>query len=1134
VNLRQSFPPVFATNRPASGETVASEVNRLLRGLREELATPAELAIATAYLNPGGFDLLADEIERAPVVRLLLGAEPEAPRERREANGNPADLVADGLRVERDMTGFTLEADRSARRLVAWLQKAAETGEPRVEVKRYTKGFLHGKAFIAVHPKLPAVLAGSSNFTYAGLARNRELNLGYPSGEYAQLVIEWFDELWAEAEEFDLAGFYAARWLPHPPWVVFLRMLYELYGGDRDDGDRRLGLELLGFQRDGVTRALRLLDDLGGVLVCDEVGLGKTFIAGEIIHQASVRDRQHVLVITPAALKDSTWVPFLRRFNLFSNRVQIVTYDDVRLGTRQELQNLDQYALVVIDEAHNLRNPAAQRSKAVEELLGGEYRKKLVLLTATPVNNSLFDLQTLISYFVRNDAQFASIGIPSMAAYIKNAQAQDPQTLSPEHLFDLMDRVAVRRTRRFIKQEYTGEMLRGPDGRQVAIEFPTPRLHRVDYDLTGIGENLLNAVVYALDDPQADADPPVELLRRLRDRCADPERLSMARYMPSLFAMSDDLEARQVTTAGLLESILLKRLESSAVALRNTLDKLIDSHETFLQALEGGMVLSGKLLAEFGASDDDIDEFLSQTDEERLDDVQPASAYDVDGLRERIGLDLMLLAELRRLAAEAASVDDPKVAKVLGILEKLAIEAERPSPDDVSAGDRRKVIVFSTFTDTTTHLREEIVSAIMAAEGNSPLAVYKERVPEAIYGSKTGISQEARATTLASFVPATAGVLDEDGTPLSEDLYDVLFATDVLSEGVNLQQAGHIVSVDLPWNPMRLVQRHGRIDRIGSHHRFIGIDCFFPTVNLDRLLRLEERLQRKVAYANAAIGMGEVLPGQLADPTVEVALSDLRQQIDDIYDERTEIFETGGGSAALSGEEYRRRLEKAIADSRMKGDVLALPYGAGSGFVSAKTKVPGWVFCARIADHPQPWFRFVAAGSDWRPFIRAETGKPWVIDDTLTSLVAADSAGQDTEQHLPEGAAKGVFEAWAHAHDQIYRTWTRLTDVANLQPDIPLALREAAELVANHGAYLGIERQQGLLQRLNAVWEKRIVDRVREIVRSDETDRVRIEALAEFVADAGLEPPPPAEPLPVIERDDVRLVCWMAVTPAFV
>ncbi|MBA2278576.1 MAG: helicase, partial [Chloroflexia bacterium] len=445
---RSLFPPVFATNRPPDGETVAEAVNRLLAGSRENLAHAPELALATAYMNPAGFGLIADEVERAPRVRLLLGAEPKTPPVRRIARPSPFEEHVAGLVDERDLTGFNIEADRSARRLVEWLRRCADGDAPTVEVRRLTTEFLHGKAFIVVHPTHPAVLAGSSNLTFAGLMRNRELNLGYPSGHHTQLVIDWFDELWDLAEPFDLAAVYEARWKPHQPWIVFLRMLYELYGLDDQDDDFAvsLGLNLTGFQRDGVARSVRILEELGGVLVCDEVGLGKTFVAGEIIHKAAVRDRQQVLVVVPAALKETTWVPFLRQFGLYSNRVQVVTYDDLRLGTKPEVQNLDQYALVVIDEAHNLRNPAAQRSKAVETLLGGEYRKKLVLLTATPVNNSLFDLQTLISYFVRNDAQFASIGIPSMAAYIKQAQAQDPQTLSPEHLFDLMDRVAVRRT----------------------------------------------------------------------------------------------------------------------------------------------------------------------------------------------------------------------------------------------------------------------------------------------------------------------------------------------------------------------------------------------------------------------------------------------------------------------------------------------------------------------------------------------------------------------------------------------------------------------------------------------------------------------------------------------------------------
>ena len=904
-------------------------------------------------------------------------------------------------------------------------------------------------------------------------------------------------------------------------------MLYELYGSGQDDADRRLELNLTGFQRDGVSRALRLLDDLGGVLVCDEVGLGKTFIAGEIIHRASVRDRQQVLVITPAALKDSTWVPFLRQYNLYSNRVHVVTYDDVRIGTKPELQNLDEYALVVIDEAHNLRNPSAQRSKAIKELLGGQYHKKLVLLTATPVNNSLLDLHALISYFIRNDARFAAIGIPSIAAYIKRAQAQGPQTLSPEHLFDLMDRVAVRRTRRFIKQEYAGETMRGPNGSQIEIEFPTPRLHRVEYELSPQGQDLLERVVYALDDPRPENAPPRSMLERLRARCANAERLSMARYMASVFALDSELESRQVANVGMLESTLLKRLESSPIALHNTLQKMIDSHTTFLRALEGGYVLSGKELTEFAATDDDIDQFLEQIDQERLAGVESAANFDAVGLAERIALDILLLEGLRDQALRVAHGGDPKVTKLLAILEQTAADAQRPSADRISEGDRRKVIVFSTFTDTTIDVRNRVVAAIDDADPSSPLAAYKGRIPGPVYGTQ----QDVRANVIAGFAPATAAIVTEDGTVQSADLYDVLFTTDVLAEGVNLQQAGHIVNIDLPWNPMRLVQRHGRVDRIGSHHKFIDMDCFFPSRNLEDLLGLEERLQRKVAYANAAIGMGQVLPDQIADPTVNVALHDLRTQIDEIRAERVDLFLDSGQSAALSGEEYRRRLERALGDARVRSDVLALPYGSGSGFVSNKIQMPGWVFCARIAEHPRPWFRFVAADDDWSVSVRPETGGPFVIDDTLTSLMAADPEGPATERHLVDQAYEGVFAAWDVAHNDIFSAWTRLTDVANLQPELPKALRDAAELVITFGEHLGFDHQNQLLGCLNATWEKRIVDEIREIVRPEAPGKDRVDALATFITEAGLEPPPPAEPLPVVDRDEIRLVCWMAVTP---
>src|SRR5665811_1429687 len=155
--------------------------------------------------------------------------------------------------------------------------------------------------------------------------------------------------------------------------------------------------------------------------------------------------------------------------------------------------------------------------------------------------------------------------------------------------------------------------------------------------------------------------------------------------------------------------------------------------------------------------------------------------------------------------------------------------------------DRRKTVVFSTFADTITDLYQRITKAVASAPDTDPLSDYQGRIARAVYGSRMGADQELRSRILAGFAPDTAG------TEHSENKYDLLLTTDVLSEGVNLQQAGRVVNYDLPWNPMRIVQRHGRIDRIGSPHAVIYLDTFFPSDNLDALLHLEERLHRKLA-----------------------------------------------------------------------------------------------------------------------------------------------------------------------------------------------------------------------------------------------------------------------------------------------
>lgn len=1133
MNEHQPFPPVFATNRPERGETVAVEVNRMLEGLRTQLAYPPNLALATAYINPQGFAMIADEVERAPRVRILLGAEPDEPVQRRLDSGEIAsfeEVAADyeqGLRRERDLVGFDAQSDASARQLVRWLRFAEQGQPPRVEVRRFTKGFLHGKAFIAEHPQLPAVLAGSSNLTLAGLSSNRELNLGYPSGQYTGLVVNWFNELWEESEAFDLAALYEDRWSAHSPWVVFLRMLYEMYGAGSSDHDERIGLNVTEFQRDGIVRSMRILDELGGVLVCDEVGLGKTFIAGEVIRLVSKEKRQKVLIVVPASLKDSTWLPFLRKYDLISNRVDVVTFDDLRLGKKREVQNLDDYAFVVIDEAHNLRNAKTLRAEAVMKLLWGEHPKKVMLLTATPVNNSLKDLHMLVSYFVRNDGQFTASGIPSIAEYIGRAQAQEPETLSPEHLFDLMDKVAVRRTRRFIKKEYANDMIMGNNGQLIPIEFPTPTVERLTYNLDLDADDIVGRVIHAL----AVSDDEELVIRAGVNR--DPSRLSLARYAPSLYSVGNDIDHLQITNVGLLRSGLLKRLESSTAALVATLSRLVVSHEAFVKGIDAGFVITGDALREYVSSEsDDFNEFLDGLDEESSDQVRPVVNFDSSALRRDVVLDLVLLKELLVLARKRkAQGADSKVVELIAHLSEIATEAERPDKHGLSSEDRRKVIVFSTYTDTVEDLHMRVVEAVDKAKKNSPLAAYKNRIAPAVFGARRGESQDDRAATLAGFAPMTAGEVREDGTPLSKNLFDVLITTDVLAEGVNLQQAGRMVNFDLPWNPMRLVQRHGRIDRIGSPHKKVVIGCFFPAENLDKLLKLEETLQRKIAYANAAIGAGTVIPGQKANPDVQVLFHDQVKDIQDLFDENPILLIESGGSGALSGEEYRRRLGRAMGYSHVRKDVLGLPYGSGSGFVSNRVRQTGYVFCVKIGAHPTPWFRYVAADSTtWVPLDRPD-GSPWIDDDTLTCLIAADPGDHEDTQIISDAAMSNVFDAWTRARYDVHQKWSRLTDWANLEPRIDKALRVAIEFVMEQGGFLPPEQQGDLVARLNGRWERAVVRSVRGILRDEShSNKDKVNELLKFVTETGLPIPIAPQPLPAVRINDIRVICWMAVS----
>lgn len=1140
--------PDFASNWApgAVTTTVADKINELLQLLRENKVEPPPVAIATAYINPGGFALLADELEKAPRVRLLLGAEPEQDSVRAlSAEDADFDSRVDAaihqhdawLLAERDTLGFARESSVQAHRMVKWLGQTDGDGSPLVEVRRYSGGFLHGKTYLVEDSAASAAIAGSSNMTYAGLAMNAELNLGTGGGTPAAgKVKDWFEHFWALSDPYDLAEIYGRLWEEHSPWSIYMRMLWELYGQhlDEEDPNPSTNLGLTRFQADGVLRMERLLDEHGGVLVADEVGLGKTYLAGEVIFKTANQNRQRVLIVSPAALKTAMWEPFLEAHD-FSRWVKVYSYEEVRNrldpdkgDTSKFEQELQDYSLVVVDEAHNLRNASAQRSGAVDRVItAGGQPKKVVLLTATPVNNSLTDLETLIRYFIRDDARFASLGIPSIRDYIKYAHDMDPANLTPEHLFDLMDQVAVRRTRKFVKEHYVGDLITGPDGVPTTIKFPKPNVRRIDYALSPEGVELIDAMVTALDDPTDPKAPSA-----WHDRLRDPNVLMLARYLSSMYTLDHDLQSYEISNTGLLRSGLLKRLESSPHALAASLAKMIESHQVFLDALSRGHVLRGEALTDWISSDsDDLDQFVEEFDNDGQ--IESADDYHTYELESDVKSDIVLLRELHQAAAAVAGPGEPKIARLIEELTSIAEEARRVDARGVSHGDRRKVIIFSAFTDTIIPIHEAVVKAIDAAPATSPLSDYQGRIAPPIMGSYAiahargesgGVDQGGRASTVAGFAPETAGERGADGSPRSKDEFDILFTTDVLAEGVNLQQAGQMINYDLPWNPMRIVQRHGRVDRIGSRHDYVHLGLFFPAERLDELLALEERLEAKLQLADAAVGAGEVLPGR--GKGREVNLTD-----DNLEREFEELLDSGGSSASLSGEEYRRRLFTELGAGGKREQLLELPYGSGSGFESSLVHGNGYVFCIKMGKSAKPWFRYVPVDDGWNVTLD-DDGSPELTSDTLLALRVADPQVDTAPRWMTDAVYDHAFDAWKAAQDSVYATWVQLTDPNAFQPEVPLSFREAYALVTSAGGYLGQEKRVNLAKRLQSVPTARVQRQVRAALNDGRTDEERISLIEQVLDDAGITAPPPRKPLDEIREHEVRLVAWMAVKGA--
>lgn len=1092
--------PTFVDNR--NGNTMATAINSHLSRLLADDAAPEELCIATGYFNAAGWFRVAEQVEQLDSVRLLLGAEPtpatemalrmpEDPSNEERERQQVHQLITahiKGLKVERDRGfPFTPDTIKRFKRLREFFRSE------KVQVRRFPNRFFHAKAWLF---RGQDTVVGSSNLTAAGLTRNLELNLGHHDPEVVSQVETWFDEVWEDAEAYDLAAIYADLFRDWTPYEIYLRVLLELYGAELEEDDEGFGrVGLTNFQKHGIWRAKRILQKHGGVIVADGVGLGKTFTAGGLMEEYKDR-RQRILLIRPAALKD-TWDNFLAReflgdvdrqsYEALAMDSQLADADTVHHSHKLK-HPIDEYQLVVIDEAHNYRNPDARtRAGVLRRLLRGQ-RRDLVMLTATPVNNSLLDLYHLLRFFLKQDSQLADQNIQSLKGLFDRARRENPEDLNPDLLFPVIDATTVKRTRSFIKKHYPNDKIpAGPNGEPVQIHFPKPIPKTVRYQLDEVMPGFMD-----------------EFEEALRPAMGRP-KLTMARYQPELHLKVNPLDPdREGSLVGLLRSGLLKRCESSAKAFANTCRKMAGQHEIFLQGIDGGVILRKDFFKECSAADDfDADELIEL--EEHTD---PIDDFDADKLRQDVEADMELLIRFAEQAEKVTPQNDPKLEVLAKTLAEIAKQAKEEGVGEDDERDKRKVVIFSFFKDTAkwvhAYLRDRI-------ESDPALAAYKGRLA-ATSGTPDEEGMMEQDEAVSGFAPKTAAA----ASWVKGDLFDVLIATDVLAEGVNLQQARHVINYDMPWNPMRLVQRHGRIDRLFSEHKRVYVRTFFPDAQVDRLLNLESRVRDKLALAAASVGQDEtpIEDGAKRDQ----AFSETRREIEKIQAEDPTILDKGGtDSAAQTGEEYRADLRKAL-DSPLGEGIKNLPWKAGSGMVRGDRS--GHFFCAKVGND-RTFLRFVPEEASEYTSVEREIG-------TCLRRITCE---EDTGRYLPDHSVTRAYEAWTLAQESVWHEWDWSTDPANLQPRVPPINRQVNDFILTNPPEGEDEKAlEHLSDTVLGAWNAREQNQIRTAWDATYGNKqAKSKALCEAIRETGIEPAEHPTPLPSIELEDIKLICWMAI-----
>lgn len=884
---------------------------RVIDKLRENIKSGTRLSIISAYFTIYAYEELRKELGKIEKLRLLF-SEPTFVKNKKDINrefklSGSYERGLAGDRYEMKLKN-ELKQSEIAKECANWIRE-------KVEVRAYDEEYpLPQKMYLMENKKdESACIFGSSDFTSSGLglvpSKKLEANTYIKDFIYTQQLLNQFELYWNDKDKVKDVKTYLLKSLEevykenNPEFIYFVTLynIFKDYLNDLSEEDiikTKTGFKesvvwnkLYNFQKDGVLGAIDKLEKYHGCILADSVGLGKTFEALAVIKYYESRNSK-VLVLCPKKLREN-WLTYKgnRRDNILErdrlnydvlNHTDLSRYSGYSGEINLEKIYWENYDLIVIDESHNFRNNNNKRddketrySRLLNQIIKKGVKTKVLMLSATPVNNRMTDLKNQIAFATEgNEFALADYGIKSIDQTLRKAQLvfnkwnelpeerKNLETLLEmleTDYFKLLDMLTIARSRKHIQKYYDTTHIGKFPERLKPINIKNDIDTQNDFiDLDELNKLIraLNLAIYS----------PMKYI--LPSKIAEYSKKYDTKTGKSVFRQID----RETSLIHLMRINILKRMESSIHSFGITISKILKNIDITLEKLNKSQDIEENL---------DIDDL--ELDDPRLDSVMIGSKnvkvfiQDIDKIKWRAELEGDR-AILERIMIEAFKIQPHRDKKLEELKDLIREKVKTP----INEGNK-KVIIFTAFADTAKYLYDNI-----ADWGLEELGLYSA----VITGSdnpKTnlkGMKGEFN-NILVNFSPKSKG---REATDRAE--IDILIATDCISEGQNLQDCDYLINYDIHWNPVRIIQRFGRVDRIGSKNEVIQLVNFWPNMELDEYINLEARVSgRMVMLDMSATGEENVIvdSGEMND------LEYRKKQLKQLQDQVVDLEDIGGG-----------------------------------------------------------------------------------------------------------------------------------------------------------------------------------------------------------------------------------------------